>query len=224
MSPGPDLEVPSSEETTLGLRLGHHLGTGLKALCIPLVSSGLILANGNLLSERINIDPSSILFRLWPYNSVYLRQFAGSTYNSSEIKWFFTVVSLSNLVWLIFICWKVLFEVLRRDVEFPPGRARRLEQAVIAGLVGGCVLFAGYVVLNFIGFGQNWPNFLLSPSLKEPIAVGAIKIVGVAMFFIYFGAALILEFGGLALRYLLHRVFGYFAVGGLAKPSPPPSP
>ena len=212
MPPGSDLEAPLGEEAVLGLRLGRHLGTGLKALCIPLVLSGIILANGNLLSERINIDPDSILFRLWPYNTVYLRQFTGSAYAGTEIKWFFTVVSLSNFVWLGFICWKIFFELFRRDVEFPSGRSLRLERAIIAGFVGGCVVFAGYALLNFVGFNTDWPGFLLSPSLKETVAVGAIKIVGVAMLFIYVGAALIVEFGGLALRYLLHRVFGCFAV------------
>jgi len=54
----------------------RHLIIGLKALCIPFALSVVILANGKYLSELISIDSNSIFFGLWPFNKVYLEQFA----------------------------------------------------------------------------------------------------------------------------------------------------
>ena len=68
----------SESEVEFGRRIRRHFEIGVKALCIAFALSGIILANGNYLSELINIDPNSILFQLWPFNRVYLQQFASS--------------------------------------------------------------------------------------------------------------------------------------------------
>lgn len=109
MKAGTDILKRSDEELASGRRMSRHLAIGLKALCIPFVLSGLVLAIGSYLSELINVDPNSILFRLWPFNKVYLQQFAISTYSNSEIRWFFTAVSCSNLIWMTFLLLEIIF-------------------------------------------------------------------------------------------------------------------
>lgn len=199
----------SAEELASGHRMSRHLAIGLKALCVPFALCGIILTNGDRLSEVIKIDSSSILFWLWPFNRVYLQQFANSPYGSAEIKWFFTVVSCSNAIWLIFLCWKLVFELSRGDVKFPPGRTPVITQFIVRGLIVACVILVLGSLVGFFGFSTQGDS-LFAVSFKQSITVGAIKVVMMTMFFLYVGGAFILEFGGLGLRYLLSKRFGYF--------------
>jgi hypothetical protein len=199
----------SDEEAASGLRLGNHLGVGLKALVIPLALSAVVLASGNYLSKLVDVDPNSILFRLWPFNHIYLRQFASSPYSSSEIKWFFTVVSCSNVVWLAFLCWKVIFELFRRDVQFPRTKSLAIQKAILLFFIAGWVLVALFGAVALAGFSTHGYDFF-ALAFNQSIASGATKIVIMRMTGLYVGVGWILEFGGLGLRYWLSRTFGYF--------------
>jgi hypothetical protein len=200
----------SDAEAASGRRMRRHLTIGFGALWITFVLSCSVLASGKYLSQQINIDQNSTLFWLWPFNRIYLQQFIVSPYHSSEIKWFFTVVSCSNFVWLIFFFWKFVFELRRKDVQFPPGRNSVIEQFIIRPLVVACVLLIVLVLESLSGFNPRQVSFF-ALSFEQSITVGAIKVILVQMFFLYFFAGIILEFGGLGLRYLLSKTFGYFA-------------
>jgi hypothetical protein len=226
-----DVLKPSDDELASMRRAGHHFKISVGALCIPFALSGIILASGNHLSEMINIDPNSILFRLWPFNQVYLQQFTSSTYDvylkrftsphydTSEIKWFFTVVSCSNAIWLIFLCWKLYFDLFRRDVEFPRGKTPAWTQAIVRFLIISCFLLVMDILVLRAGFSTQGDGLSVI-SLEQSITLGAIKIVMVLMFFLYVGATVFLEFGGLGLRYVLAKKFGYFLAEA---PDRPPS-
>jgi hypothetical protein len=206
-----DPRIPkfSTDELAWGQRVGRHLAIGLKALCAPFVLSGLVLANGNSLSSFIDINSSSMLFRLWPFNWVYLQQFINSPYDGAQIRWFFTVVSCSNAIWLAFICWKIIFELFRRDVRFPRAKSPAIIKFILGFLIAGCVALMLISVVMLAGFGaQGYGFFALA--FNQSIAAGAIKIVMLEMSGFYVGASFVLEFGGLGLRYWLSRRFGYF--------------
>jgi hypothetical protein len=76
----------SDAEKASGRRMSRHLAISLKALLIPFALSATILANGSYLSEVINIDPNSILFRLWPFNHVFSTR---EIFNDDPIHCFF---------------------------------------------------------------------------------------------------------------------------------------
>ena len=59
------------------------------------------------------------------------------------------------------------------------------------------------------GFNTREDTFF-GASFKQSITAGAIKVVMTLMFPLYLGAAFIFEFGGLGLRYLLAKAFGFF--------------
>ena len=150
--------------------------------------------------------PIPPLFRLWPFNEIYLEQFANSPYSASDVHWFFTVVSCSNLIWLIFLGWKLAFELVRSDVAFPPGDA----PAIVRLTLGGTVVLGFAFALGILGFSAGFDtlqDWFLGPSFRQSIAVGAGKIV-VLMFGLYFMAAFCIEFGGLGVRYLLAKTLG----------------
>lgn len=65
------------------------------------------------------------------------------------------------------------------------------------------------LVVGLAGFNTQEDTFF-APSFKQSITAGAIKIVMVMMLFIYVGAAFVLEFGGLGLRYLMAKAGVYF--------------
>jgi hypothetical protein len=211
MSEDPRIPKFSDDEVAFGRRISPHLGTGIKALGIALALSAIVLANGDYLSKLIDVDPNSILFQLWPFNRVYLRQFASSPYDSSEMKWFFTVVSCSNVVWLVFLCWKVVFELFRRDVQFPRAKSPAITKFIALFFVAGCVILAIYIPLGLAGFSTQGYGFF-SLAFNQSITAGASKIVIFEMTGLYAGASCILEFCGLGLRYCLSRTFGYFVV------------
>jgi len=171
--------------------------------------SCVILAIGSDLSERIIVNQNSALFWLWPFNSIYLRQFEGSPYRSSEVEWFFTVVSCSNLIWLVFICWKFVFELSRRDVQFPPGKNPFLKLVIVRPLLVACVVLTVFVLVARSGFGTKQISFF-AVSMSQSIAVGAVKIITIQMFALYFFTGIIFEFGGLGLKYVLSKTFGCF--------------
>jgi hypothetical protein len=205
VSEDPRIPKFTEEEAAFGRRAGRRLGIGLQALAISLVMSGIVLANGNNLSKLIDVEPNSILFQLWPFNRVYLQQFASSHYDGSEIKWFFTVVSCSNLVWLVFLCWKIFFEVFRRDVQFPRTKSPAITNFIVAFLIVSCVIVAAWIPLAWLGFSAH-SSGLIGLGLNQSIAAGAIKVVMVVMASLYAGVAFILEFGGLGVRYWLFRM------------------
>jgi len=125
-------------------RTERHVGISLKSLFVPLALSCVVLVGGKYLSGAINIDPHSTLFRLWPFNEVYLRQLANSPYSAADIRWFFTVVSCSNVIWLVYLVWKLAFELLRTDVAFPPGKSPGIFQMIIRfSAVYGVMLILG---------------------------------------------------------------------------------
>jgi hypothetical protein len=167
-----------------------------------------VLINGEHISEYVDVDAQSILFKLWPFNNVYLRQFAAAPYSASDIRWLYTVVSLSNLIWLIFLASKLLFELFRRDVSFPRGRTPFLYQMIVRVTAISAALIALGYIDNSAGFEMLRSTFF-NPSFKQPIVLGAIKVV-LCMSILYFAAALFLEFSGLGLRYLLAKTFGFF--------------
>jgi hypothetical protein len=183
-------------------RMRHHMNVGLIALCIPYFLGIIILASGNYLSETFSVDPDSIPFRLWPFNQIYLRQFASSRYTPSEVRWFFTVVSYANLAWLILLCWKFVFELIRKDVAFPTSKL--VQFIVVRPLVGVCggLLLSIFVFLGgfYMQGDSQW-----GLSLGQSITTGAFKLVLVLIPGLYILTAYVLEFGGLALRYLLAR-------------------
>ena len=157
--------------------------------------------------------PIRSCFRLWPFNELYLEQFANSPYSTSDVRWFFTVICCSNLIWLIFLGWKLAFELFRNDVAFPPGNA-----PVVYGLVTRVpVIYSFVLVLVVLAVSSGFvvQDSFLHPSFRQSIAVGASKIV-VLMFCLYFVAAYFIEFGGLGVRYLLAKTLGYI----VAEPSP----
>jgi len=205
MSEDPRIPKFTEDEAAFGRRAGRHLGIGLRALAIPLVMSGIVLANGSKLSKLIDVEPNSILFQLWPFNRVYLQQFASSHYDGSEIKWFFTVVSCCNLVWLVFLCWKILFELFRRDVQFPRTKSPAITNFIAAFLIVGCVAVAIWIPLAWSGFSAHSSGFS-GLGLNQSIAASAMKIVMVEMTCLYAGVSFILEFGGLGVRYWLFRM------------------
>jgi hypothetical protein len=208
----------SDDEVAFGRRVRRHAQIGLIAFFIPYLLSAIILANGSALSAAIAVDENSFLFRLWPFNRIYLRPFVSSPYSSSEIKWFFTVVSISNLIWLIFIGWKFAFELFRKDVAIPPSETPVLYQAIVRVLVACSVMLGLFILVGLAGFNNDPYTFLFGLSFKQSITVGAIKVVMVMMFFSYVGAAFLLEFGGLGVRYLLSKKFGLFAVKNINSP------
>ena len=210
MSARPRIPKLSAGEAAFGHRATRHFAIGLKALFIPFTLSGFILANGRYISQVTNIDHNSIVFWLWPFNGIYLRQFVYSPYSSSDISWFFTVVSCSNLVWLIFLVWKLAFELFRRDVKFPPGKAPIIDQLIVRVLAVSGFILVVFIFVCFWGFHSEG-DAIFGLYFKQSIAAGAIKMVMVLMFGLYVGAAFFLEFGGLGLRYVLFRVFGWFA-------------
>jgi hypothetical protein len=118
------------------------------------------------------------------------------------------------LIWLIFLGWKLFFELFRRDVSFPQGKTPFLYQMIVRVAAISAALMALAYFDNSAGFEMLRDTFL-NPSFKQPIMVGAIKVV-LCMSVLYLAAALFLEFGGLGLRYFLAKTFGYF----LASPSP----
>ena len=212
MTPACDNEKPSEAELAVGIPIGRHLAISLSALCITLALCGLVVANGSYLSSTININPESLLFGLWPFNWVYLRQLANSPYSNSDIKWFFTIVSCANAIWLVFVCWKVIFELFRRDIAFPPKKLPRICRAIVSFFIVGCIEFILSALVGLTGFSTQGIS-LLSISFSQSIVVDAAKILILRMFFLYVGVSFILEFGGLALRYWLARTFGFFLAG-----------
>jgi hypothetical protein len=200
------------EELRAGHRMmGRHLGITLRAIRIPLISGVVILIAGNYLVELVNVDPDSILFQLWPFNHVYLRQFAGSPYSSADVRWFFTVVSCTNVVWLLFLCWKLPLDLFRRDVAFP-SKSANLGRAIGGMLFAFCIALVVSIFENVDGF-STYHHTIYSLSLGEPIATGAFKVVTMFMFFLYFSIACVLEFGGLAIRYQVAKRTGSFPAG-----------
>lgn len=197
----------SGDESAFFRRIKPHFATSLKALFMPLATSGIVLANGAYLEKLIDTSPDSILFRLRPFNPVYLQQFAGSPYGGPQIKWLFTVVSYSNAIWLTFICWKVAFELFRGDVEFPSGETPTIEQVIIRTLVANCVMVALFILVNLEGFTTQ--DSVFDISFRQSIAIGAMKVL-IMMFFVYVAVAFIIEFSGLGLRYLLSKRPGPF--------------
>jgi hypothetical protein len=190
-------------------RTERHVGISLKSLFVPLALSCVVLVGGKYLSGAINIDPHSTLFRLWPFNEVYLRQLANSPYSAADIRWFFTVVSCSNVIWLVYIVWKLAFELLRTDVAFPPGKSPGIFQMIIRfSAVYGVMLILG-VFGGAAGF-DTVQDSVFAPSFKQSIAVSAAKITMLLMFFLYFAVAYAIEYVGLGLRYLMARTLGYF--------------
>lgn len=204
----------SDAELASSLRMRRHFKIGFAVLWVAFALTCVVLASGNHLSKLINVDQNSTLFWLWPFNKIYLQQFTSSPYHSSEIKWFFTVVSSANLIWLIFLCWKLVFELCRRDVQFPPGKNPVIEQAIIRPLVVACIVLLVFVLMARSGFGAH-PVSVFAVSMMQSITVGAIKIVTIQMFALYFLAAVTLEFGGLGLRYVLSKAFGFFLADAL---------
>jgi len=173
--------------------------------------SAIVLAIGDYLSRRIDVDPNSVLLQLWPYNEVYLRQFASSPYDSSEIRWFFTVVSCSNVIWLAFLCWKVFFELFRRDVQFPRIKSAAITKYILLFFFSGWLLLLLFGLVTLAGFGTQAYGFV-AVTFNWSIAANASTIVMGEMAFLYIGAGVVLEFGGLGLRYWLSRTFGCFVV------------
>jgi hypothetical protein len=208
----------SDDEKAFGRRIQPHALTGLKVLFIPFFLSGIVLANGGALSASTNIDQNSILFWLWPFNRVYIHQFAGSSYSSSDIKWFFTVVSISNVIWLIFLAWKFVFELFRTDVEFPPGKMPVIYHAIVRVMAACCVILVLFIFVGFLGFNEQGYTGVFGFSLNQSITVGAVKVVTVMMSCLYMGAAFLLEFGGLGVRYFLSRTFGWFGAKKIDSP------
>ena len=210
----------AENEAAFGLRLGRHLGTSLKGFGVVLIMCGVVLASGNSLSKLMDVEPNSILFQLWPFNRVYLQQLAPhydsfdvkwvAQYNASGVKWFFNVVSYCNLIWLAFLCWKIVFEIFRKDVQFPRLESSAIRNFIVAFFIAGCVLVAFFIPLNSAGFATHVYGFS-GLGLNQSIAAGAVKVVMVGMTFLYFGISLIMEFGGLGIRYLLFKMFGCFA-------------
>jgi hypothetical protein len=117
------------------------------------------------------------------------------------------------LIWLIFLGWRVIFELFRRDVSFPQGKTTFLYQMIIRLIAISAGMIALMFFVNDSGF-EILRDTRLNPSFKQPIVEGAIK-VALNMAFIYFAAGLFLEFGGLGIRYVLAKTLGYF----LASPS-----
>jgi hypothetical protein len=196
---------PTAEGRRFGRRISGHFNFSVAALFVPFGLSVIILVTGSYLSELIKIDPDSILFRLWPYNSIYFRQFATSHYTKSEIDWFFTVVSCSNFVWLLFLGWKIVFELFRRDVSFPSDEMPGFTRAFLylTGVFG--FLFVAFLITGPIGF-NTYRNTTYGLSLSQSITTGALKIVLGDMFLLYFSAAGLLEWGGLGLRYVVVKL------------------
>jgi hypothetical protein len=191
-------------ELTFLRRARRHGTNSAIALGIPYFLGGIILAGGNYLSEIWSVDPDSVLFRLWPFNQIYLQQFAFSHYTPSEVRWFFAVVSYSNLVWMIFLCWKFIFDSFWRDIEIPTSQTPNLAKIIfqfLACVVMGLLLSIFVFLCGFYlqGDGQ-W-----GLSLGQSIATGAFKLVMVLMPGFYVMATCFLEFGGLGLRYLLAK-------------------
>lgn len=187
----------------------RHLGITFKALFVTFVLCCMTLVCGSYLATAVDIDPNSALFRLWPFNWIYLRQFANSTYSSSEIKWFFTVVSISNAICLVFVCWKFGIEFLRKDVAFPARVHPAVLQILYSFFVVGCFIVLGSTLLGLLGYGpQGTGPFAFS--FQESIGIGAVKILIAKMLSLYVGVSFVLEFGGLLIRYWLSRIFGLF--------------
>jgi hypothetical protein len=203
-----EIAKPTKEEKDFCRRIQTHFKRSAQALLFAFALSMAVLVGGEHVSEYVDVDAQSILFKLWPFNNVYLRQFGASPYCASDIRWFYTVVSVSNLIWLIFLGSKLLFELFRRDVSFPRGETPFLYQMIVRVTAVSAAMIGLAYFDNSAGFEMLRSTFL-NPSFKQPIMLGAIKIV-LLMSFLYFAAALFLEFSGLGLRYLLAKTFGFF--------------
>jgi hypothetical protein len=190
----------SASDTASSRLASRHLAVGLRPLLFPLALSYIVLVNGNYLSSRLNIDQHSFLFWLWPFNNIYLEQFKDAPYGSHDIAWFFTVVSLCNAVWIASLCWKVIFEFRRKDFEFLRYNSL-IKTSVVRFLIVGFVASALFIVVNLFGFDAEETS-LFALTFKQSILVGAVKVILVYMFFLYFGFAVIVEFGGIWLRCL----------------------
>jgi len=79
-----------------------------------------------------------------------------------------------------------------------------IVQFIVRFLIVNVVILILFTLLGIAGFNAQGDAFFV-PSLKQSITAGAIKVVLVVMFALYFAAAYILEFGGLGLRYLLSK-------------------
>lgn len=214
--------IPSEGELASTARMTRHLAASLKALLILFALSAIIIANGNYLVAHVGVDQNSILFWLWPFNKLYLQQFSVSSYQPSELKWFFTAVSFANLALIVFFLWKLFFEITRKDVEFPKGKSPNLTRFILRFFVISVILLLLELRVAARGFDLQ-DDTLFSPSIKQSIGVGAFKIVMGIMFFLYVGAAFVIEFGGLGLRYLLAKLFGWFTVKDERNPDGPRS-
>jgi hypothetical protein len=203
--------IPKSSDDELSFfgRIKSHFTIDLKSFCVPFALSTIVLVTGNYLQNVFETGPNSILFRLWPFNRVYVEQLASSPYDSSEIRWFFAVVSCSNAIWIIFLCWKVIFELFRRDVAFPQPKSPIVASFIVRFFVASCVILTLFIPIGMAGFSTQVDSLFII-SFKQSIAVGAIKVVMIEMFGLYVGAAFFLEFGGLGVRYLLSRKLGLF--------------
>jgi len=198
----------SDDELSFFGRIAPHFAISLKSFCVPFALSIIVLLTGNYLQNVVETGPNSILFRLWPVNHVYVEQLAGSPYDSTEIRWFFAVVSCSNAIWVIFLCWKFVFELFRRDVAFPQPKSPNIASFIVGFFVASCVILILFIPISMAGFSTQ-AGGLLIVSFKQSITVNAISVVMVQMFSLYVGAAFFLEFGGLGVRYLLSRKFGF---------------
>jgi hypothetical protein len=199
---------PTQEEKDFARRLGPRLKTRLQAFFIALVLTGMVLINGKYLSEHIEADPQSILFQLWPFNKIYLDQFVAAPYSATDTRWFYTVISCSNLIWLILLAVQFITELFRRDISFPRGKAEFLYHGIVRAITISAAMIALMFFVNYAGF-EMLRDTPLNPSFKQSITVGAIK-VALNMSFLYFAAAFFLESGALGLRYFFAKMLRCF--------------
>jgi hypothetical protein len=79
-----EITKPTKEEKDFCRRIKTHFERGALAFFVAFALAGAVLINGNYLSSRIDISTQSLLFQLWPFNNVYLRQFGAAPYSASD--------------------------------------------------------------------------------------------------------------------------------------------
>jgi hypothetical protein len=91
-----EIAKPTKDEKDFCRRIQTHFKRGLQVFFVCILLTAAVLIGGEYLSARIDVNAQSFIFQLWPFNTVYLKQFVAAPYPVQHIG--YPMVLHGNLV------------------------------------------------------------------------------------------------------------------------------